>query len=155
RAEQTLAAATETANGLIFNLAQRFRNTVGIPASLVKDILDRARKLQEQLTALGEGTPELMRNEAAALNETAIALLSIGDTTGAFAAADQARQIFERLLATNPDNPDQQRDLAIAYEWIGEVLVLQGKLDEALDNYRKEFAIIDRLVASNPSNSRW
>ena len=49
RAEQMLAAATETAHGLVFELAQRFRHAVGVPAALVKDILYRARALQEQL----------------------------------------------------------------------------------------------------------
>jgi hypothetical protein len=47
-AEDTLAAATKTANSLVFDLAQRFRNTMGMPASLVKDILERARGLQTQ-----------------------------------------------------------------------------------------------------------
>jgi hypothetical protein len=47
RAEETLAAATKTANDLVFDLAQRFRDSMGLPASLIKDILDRARGLQE------------------------------------------------------------------------------------------------------------
>jgi hypothetical protein len=54
RAEQALTAATRTANSVIFDLAQRFRNVLGVPASLVKDLLDRARALQEQLTASGQ-----------------------------------------------------------------------------------------------------
>ena len=53
RAEATIAAATKTANSLVFDLAQRFHNVVGIPAGLIKDILDRARALQEQLTNPG------------------------------------------------------------------------------------------------------
>jgi hypothetical protein len=36
RAEQTLAAATRTANGLVFDLARRFKNAMGIPAALIK-----------------------------------------------------------------------------------------------------------------------
>ncbi|MGA8756682.1 MAG: toll/interleukin-1 receptor domain-containing protein, partial [Stellaceae bacterium] len=35
RAEDTLAAATKTANSLVFDLAQRFRDAKGIPTSLV------------------------------------------------------------------------------------------------------------------------
>ena len=70
RAEDTLAAATKTANSLVFDLAQRFRNTVGIPATLIKDILDRARALQEQLIKSGQVTPDLKRSEADALDET-------------------------------------------------------------------------------------
>ena len=57
RAEATLKAATETANSLVFDLAQRFRETAGISAKLVKDILDRARALQEQLIHSGEAAP--------------------------------------------------------------------------------------------------
>ena len=43
RAERTLALATRTANGLVFDLAQKFRGVIGLPAATVKDILDRAR----------------------------------------------------------------------------------------------------------------
>jgi hypothetical protein len=69
RAEDTLAAATETANSLVFDLAQRFKDAVGVPATLVKDILDRALALQEQLSKSGQVTLDLKRSEAAALIE--------------------------------------------------------------------------------------
>ena len=98
----------------MFDLAQRFRDTVGIPASLVKDILDRARALQEQLIKSGQVTPDLKRSEAEALMETVDALLAIGDTAGALAAAEQARQILTDLLAGNPDNADWQRELSVS-----------------------------------------
>src|SRR5262249_52464430 len=58
RAEDTLAAATKTANSLVYDLAQRFRYTQGLPASLVKDILDPARALQDQLTKSRQVTPD-------------------------------------------------------------------------------------------------
>src|SRR5277367_3925981 len=90
RAEDTLAAATETANSLVFDLAQRFKDTVGIPATLVKDILDRALALQEQLSKSGQVTLGLKRSEAAALLEVTNSLLAIGDTAGALVAAEQA-----------------------------------------------------------------
>ena len=104
RAEDTLAAATKTANSLVFDLAQRFRETVGIPAALVKDILNRARALQDQLTKSGQVTPDLKRSEASALNEIAQSLLAIGDTAGALAAAEESQQIVTELLAGRPDN---------------------------------------------------
>jgi cell division septum initiation protein DivIVA len=77
RAEETLAAATRTAN-IVFDLAQRFRDTTGIPAQLIKDILDRARALQEQLIKSGQVTPNLKRSEAAALDETVNSLFAFG-----------------------------------------------------------------------------
>ena len=67
RAERTLAAATKTANSLVSDLAGEFRDRAGMPADLVRGILDRAQALQRQLTELGETTPELRRSEALAL----------------------------------------------------------------------------------------
>ncbi len=58
RAEATLAAATQTANSLVFDLADRFRDAVGVPASLIKDILDKARALQEQAVKSELSSPD-------------------------------------------------------------------------------------------------
>ena len=137
RAEQTLAAATKTANSLVFDLAQRFRDTMGIPANLIKDILDRAHALQEQLINSGQVTPDLKRSESAALDETVNSLLAIGDTAGALAAAEQARQIDAELLAGNPGSTDFQRELSVSYEKVGDVQRAQGDLAGALKSYRE------------------
>jgi hypothetical protein len=87
RAEDTLAAATKTANDVVFKLADQFRDKVGIPSSLIKDVLDQARALQEQLIKSGQVTPDLKRSQAVAIGETAITLLGIGDTTDGLKAA--------------------------------------------------------------------
>jgi hypothetical protein len=155
RAEATLAAATETANSLVFDLAQRFRNRVGIPATLVKDILDRALALQEQLTKSGQVTPDLMRSQVAALDEAAMSLLAIGDTAGALSTAEQARQIAADLFAGQPKNTGWQRDLSVSYERIGDVQVAQGNLAAALQSYRDNLAIRDRLAKAYPNTAGW
>ena len=155
RAQDTLAAATETANSFVFDMAQRFRDTVGIPASLVKDILDRAHALQEQLIKSGQATPELERSEAAALDETVDSLLAIGDTKGALADAAQARQISADLVARNPASTDYQRELSVSYDKVGDVQVEQGNLPAALASYRGSLAIRDRLAKSDPGNAGW
>jgi tetratricopeptide (TPR) repeat protein len=155
RAEATLKAATQTANSLVFDLAQRFRDAVGIPVSLIKDILDRARALQEQLIKSGEATPELKSSEAAALNEIATSLRAIGDTAGALAAAEQARQIMADLLAGNPGSTDFLRGLSVSYYIIGDVQVAQGDLAGALKSFRDGLAIVEGLVRSDRSNAGW
>jgi eukaryotic-like serine/threonine-protein kinase len=152
RAEQTLAAATKTANGLVLDLAQRFKNTVGVPAALVKDILDRARALQQQLAESGQVTSALQRSEAMALNEKVETLLKIGDTAGAFTAADRARQIMESLLTTNPGNANWQRGLSISYRNLGDVLMATGQREEALAAYQKSLAIREKLATSERRN---
>jgi hypothetical protein len=58
RAEHTLTLATDTANGLAVDLAQKFQDS-GLPAPLAKDILDRALKLQLQLVGAGENNWQL------------------------------------------------------------------------------------------------
>ena len=80
RAEDTLALATKTANGLVFDLAQKFRNVRGVPAATIEDILDRARQLQDQLLRSGQSSPDLQRSEGAALEQSAKTLLTLGKT---------------------------------------------------------------------------
>jgi tetratricopeptide (TPR) repeat protein len=155
RAEDTLAAATETANGLVFDLAQRFKNSVGVPATLVKDILGKARALQDQLIKSGQVTPELKRSEAAALAETVETLLAVGDTAGALTAAEQSRQIIAELVAGNSGNTQWQHDLSVSCEKIGNVQEAQGDLAGALMSYRNSLAIRERLAKSDPGNARW
>ena len=155
RAEDTLAAATKTANGLVFDLAQRFKDAMGVPAALIKDILDRARALQEQLIKSGQVTPELKRSEAEALIETVGSRLTIGDTEGALAAAGQARQIFTDLLAGNPGSTDYQHELSVADAKVGDVQVAQGKLADALASYQACLAIMQRLAKSDPGKAGW
>jgi hypothetical protein len=48
RATDALAAATETADALIFNLAQKFRRS-GLPNAMVREILEEARRLLDRL----------------------------------------------------------------------------------------------------------
>ena len=148
RAERTLAQATETANGLVFDLARRFRDS-GLPAELVKEILDRARDLQEQLVGGGQVTAALRHSEGAALLETVTTLLRIGDTTAALSAADRARLIFESLLASGDESEDWASYVAASYGNIGDVLEVQGDLAGALKSYQAAFDIYQRLVAAD------
>lgn len=155
RAEQTLAAATDTANSLVMDLAHRFRDAIGVPASLVKDILDRARALQDQLIASGEVTPDLKLSRAAALNEMVDTLLAIGDTDGALAAAEQGRQIIADLLALQPGETKLQRNLSVSYAKLGDVHAAQGDLAEALKSYQASLALAERLAQSDPGDATW
>ena len=153
RAEHTLTLATGTANGLVFDLAQKFRNVVGVPAATIKDILDRALQLQTQLVGSGETDQKLRRSQAEALGETSVTLLALGDTQGALAAARQAQQIFQALAAQQPNSVDFQRELSVSDFEVGDVLVAQGDLAAALASYQARLAISERLARSDPGNA--
>ena len=155
RAERTLEAATETANGLVFDLAQQLKDRAGMPADLVRNILDRARKLQSQLTQSGETAPELRRSEAAALIALADTLYSLGDSKAALEAANKSHEILEELTAIDPDNTEWQRWLSISHNKIGGLLLLTGEQDKALAEYRKGLAIREKFAAALPGEKEW
>jgi len=147
--------ATETANGLIFDIAQKFRNVAGVPSATIKGLLDSARRLQDQLAAGGESSPGLRRSQAEAQMEMTASLLTAGDTAGALASAQQAQTIFQDLVISSPDSTDYQLQLSISHERIGNVLVAAGKREEALAAYQKSLAIRDKLAATDPGNTEW
>ncbi len=154
RAEHTLALATETANGLVFNLAQRFRAS-GVPISVIVDILAQARHLQDQLTAGGEASPDLQRSEEVALGATSTTLLSTGDTKAALEAATRGLDIAKSLLAGSTGNTGYQRDLIVADNALGEALMVEGDMSGALAAYRDGLAIGRILVRQEPGNAVW
>jgi tetratricopeptide (TPR) repeat protein len=152
-AQQTLIAATKTANSLIFDLAQRFRNAVGIPVEVVRDILQRAIALQEDLAASGQGTPELQLSAADALAENAQTLLVQGDSEGAHDAAQRATNILRSLLSQDPNNNQWQHDLSVGYERMGDSQLAMGRLREALDAYQEALKGRRQLAENVPDNA--
>lgn len=150
----SLNAATRTSNDLIYDLASRFRNQAGVPSALVRDILGRAQWLQEALTSSGQTSPDLQHAQASVLSETALTLLGIGDSAGAFSAADRARQVLEPMLARSPRDPAIQLDLGVAHQRIGDALANSGKAAEALAAYETARARHEALVGADPSNNK-
>jgi tetratricopeptide (TPR) repeat protein len=155
KAQQALELATRTANELVFDLAQKFKNVTGVPKAVVRDVLDRALKLQEELQRGGEASDDLKRSEAAALDETASVRLATGDTQGALDAARKSLLLIEALSAAHPENTDYRRHLSVSYEKVGEVLRAQGELAGAMEAYRKELSIAQELSAAGPGNAEW
>jgi tetratricopeptide (TPR) repeat protein len=176
RAEHTLTLATGTANALVFDLAQKFRDVVGVPAATVKSILDRALALQNQLLSSGETNPILRISQAEALLETTTTLLTLGDTQDALAAATKAQQIFEALPAAGGifmeasdaagagGGGNQRKQVSQAallshvagsYSRIGDVQVTQGNLPAAMTMYQKSLATAQQLANAEPDEGRW
>jgi len=155
RAEQALAAATVAANNLISDLARGLRASTGVPAEMSKELLDRARLLDDQLVVAAHPAPEVLRGTVAALDETALTLSAIGDIAGAYGAADHARQVTEGILATNPEDSNLQRETSIAYEKLGNLQFTHGNYPEALKSQQASLAIRGRLAAGDSGNVIW
>jgi tetratricopeptide (TPR) repeat protein len=153
RAEHNLALATETANGLVFNVARKFRNS-GAPIAIISDVLTQADKLQDRLTAGGETSLDLRESQAVALDETAVTLLTIGNTKDALAAATKSHNILQGLVSAAPENTGYQSSLSLSDGRIGDVLRAQGNLIGALASYRDRQAISKTLAQKDPGNNR-
>ena len=100
----------------------------------------------------GESTPKLQSNHAAALGETAITMLALGDANGALALARQARDIYAQVLAGAPDDIRYIHDLALTDRTIGDILRRQGDLAGALAAYQQAQATIDQAPAKAKSD---
>ncbi len=150
RAERTLAAATETANTLVVDLAREFRDRAGMPRDLVRRILDRAHALQRQLAESGETAPELRHSEAIALGDLMDVFLALGDTKAALEAGQRSRMIMEQLVTADPGNTEWQRDLSFGHTRVGDALAATGRRAEALAEYRQGLIILEKLAAADP-----
>ncbi len=117
RAERTIALATETANGVVSELAQKFRHREGVRVDLVRDILAEARTLQnalalEQDLTIRKRLAEADPGNAQAQRHLAVSQERIGDVSmlerdwSAAAAAYRTEvTIVDRLLARSPGQP--------------------------------------------------
>ena len=145
-AQKTITVATDAANGLVFDMADKFRNVFGVPAATVKDILGRASQLQEQLIGVGGANTELHLSQSFALMKTSETLLDLGDTKTAYANASEALEIAADLLAQQPENVAFRRTLGLANETMGNVLVKQGNTPEAMKAYQTALGIRQALA---------
>jgi tetratricopeptide (TPR) repeat protein len=155
RAEQALALATDAANGLVFDLAQKLHDTPGVPVAAVSSILAHAGQLQASLLGLGSPSAALRRGQAIGFNEMSTTLLAEGQTEAALDAAKQAQGIFQSLADEQPTNADWQQGLSVSFGKVGEVQVARGNLPEALKSYQAGLAIAERLAKLDPDNAEW
>lgn len=151
-ATHSLTIATQTANGLVWDIAWKFQR-LGVPNSLVKDILDQVTKLQDQLMQNGQSSPGLRASQAGALLETSLTLLFLHQTQGALEAARKAQSIFRALAESQPTNKLWQSDLAGSDGMVGVELGAEGNLSAELADYLEAQSIERRLVAQNPGDT--
>ena len=145
RAERTLNAATKTANGLVSDLAVRFREVRGIPIDVIQGILDRGKGLLDDLISFNETAPAVQLIRARTWSELGFTLAQQENPEGGKLAAE-AYRIATKLAQDTPglDGLDYVRGRA------AEVMAqLRERTDgkaaydlnrEAVDAYAKCFA---------------
>jgi tetratricopeptide (TPR) repeat protein len=152
RAERTLAASTSTANDLVMQVAVKVRNRLGIPVSLVREVLTRSQDLLNKLLEGGEVSPNLRRDIAVALRELATTSIIQGDIATALEMAEKSRDIMLGLLAEDAGNAEWLRELSLSHNRIGEALSRAGRHADALSAFRLAFDLRQQLAANEPGN---
>jgi tetratricopeptide (TPR) repeat protein len=159
RANHTVALATRTATSLIFDIMQKLGHPI-VPAATIAGALDSALKLQGELAAGGNTSPEDQSNTEwqrdLSINDDNIGndLKAMGHLDEALVAYRNGFAIRKRLAQNDPGNAGWQRELAINDDAIGDVLKAQAHLDDALAAYRDGLAIRRALTLGKPEWQR-
>ena len=155
-AEQTLTLATGTANGLLFDLAQKFRNVVGVPAS--------TRQVHSSIKPAPAAGPaqQLGRiHTCSALQPERSAGRSRKNAAHARRHEERSRHgeasqgISNNLLVKDPNSAELKRDLSSSYATKGNVLDAEGDLPGALKSYQTSLDMIEALAQSNRKQTDW
>jgi tetratricopeptide (TPR) repeat protein len=149
------ALVANRGNSLPYDLAQKLKHLPGLSAPFAWDILNRARRLRDELVASAVNDDDVRRKQSVALNQVVEARLAVGDINGAFVAAQQSVHLMEALSASNPADAGWRRDLSVSYEKLGDVEIAQIDFAGALKSYRTDLAIAEALAASDPDNAQW
>jgi tetratricopeptide (TPR) repeat protein len=147
RATNAISVAGETADNLVFDLAGKFNKLAGVPKSVVKDILDQARGLQEQLIDSGEANAAITSHHAATLGKIALTEQTLGDAPVALTLAKQSRDIYSSLLASAPDSVVYINNLVYSDQTLGGILQQQSDFDGALDAYGQARSVVEAAIA--------
>ncbi|MCI0466433.1 MAG: tetratricopeptide repeat protein, partial [Beijerinckiaceae bacterium] len=151
RAEGTVIAAARGADQFIIDVADKLRETSGLPLALVSEFLKNAAKMLDQLHQYNADSPELARSRARFLREMSQTLLAANDTDSALASAEQSRDMVEKLLPQNPNDANLRHELSLAYNRIGEALSRKDRRVEALGYFRRALAIREELATADPA----
>jgi len=155
RAERYFAAAKQTVDGLIFDIAQGLRDVEGIRVESIAKVLNRVRDTVDRLSASASDDAELLRTRAVMLGQFASTYINVGDLGKALSSAEESLAISRRLAETDPGNTGWQRDVSVSLERIGDVRRRTGDVAGAEEAYEESLAISRRLASTDPGNSGW
>ncbi len=153
RADHNFAAAKQTVDALIYNIAQGLHNVAGVRVETIKGILDTVQRTIDQLIATAPDDPELLRSRETMFDNFVLTYLAAGDVQDAAPAANQAVDIARKLAARNSNNADAKRELSISLDRLGNVKLQERDLAGALAVYQESLDIRRTLVTQDPNNA--
>ena len=147
RAQRNLELVQKTAESLVFDLAQKFRDVSGVSTGTIRQIFTSADDLLKKAGGDKSSLP-MIHIRSVMLNEFVDTYLSQGDTGAALAAAEESRALAAQLAASDPDNTGWQRSLSVSWEKLGDVRRDQATSPGRSAPTRNARAIREKLAAS-------
>jgi tetratricopeptide (TPR) repeat protein len=155
RAERNFVIAKDAADHVLFRLAQGLRNVQGMRVESVRQILDTAQAMMDQLAQAAPEDRQLQRSRAAMLAEFSATYLSAGDLARARTAAEEGLAIMRKLTAADPGNAERQREVSVSAEKAADLRLSAGDRAGALAAYEEGLTIMRKLTAADPGNAGW
>jgi tetratricopeptide (TPR) repeat protein len=150
RAERALDQIVGTANTMAFELARRFSKDIGVPQSVVLEVLDEARKPMDALASESRARPELALSRGLALIEISSTLLTQSDSDGAAKAARNAIAVLEVNSPPKAISASWRLARLGAYERLGDALHETEDRQGSLNAYELMLRIAEELVRESP-----
>ena len=105
RAERNFAAAKDTVDSLIFNIAQGLRNVEGMRIESVDKILGQVRKTVDRLAESDPDNVSLMRSKDVMLDEFAKTYMTAGNLGEARKNAEESLSLLRRIIDSRRAQP--------------------------------------------------
>ena len=154
RADRNFAAAEQTVNTLVFDIAQGLRNVVGMRVDTIRRILETVQKAIDELTQTAPDDPRLLHSRSVMFNKFVDTYLAAGDLKDAGAAAAQSLDTARKLAAQEPNNAQAQSGVAVSLDGLGDVKLQAGDQAGAVAAYQESLDIARKLATQDPGEAR-
>ena len=153
RAERNLAVARQAAEDLVVKIARGLRDVQGMQVESIRQILETAQAVMDELVRSAPDDPKLQRTRANMLSEFALVYVVAGDFDRARRAAEDGLVIMRQLAAAEPGSAERQRDVSVVLDRLGDARMAAGDKEGALAAYEEGLAIARRLSTAEPKNA--
>lgn len=154
RAERNFAAAKDTVDSVVIDLAQGLQDVAGLRLETIRRILERTEDAVGKLTARTEQRVEVRTSQAAMYSLFADTYARAGNLP---LAADYGRKAADawREVVASESNARFRYNLASTLDKLGYLLRANGDYAGALKTYREQLRIIRSVAADEPGIAKW
>ena len=149
RAQTNYQRSLHAADALTEELARGIRPIAGTQTKTVLEILERGKKITDELLTDPDPAPEAMERKARMLVQFTELYREVNRSVPSRQAAEQSLVLFDRLLADRPDDRNLHIERAKARNRLGWTLSDQGYAFDALTTFRAVIAELEAVGAES------